>query len=139
MPYKIYEHIPNHSLYTSIWGEYKPDELEASNQEVIAYMDNAKGLVHNITDFRKMTAYPIDLHKLTKTFTLFAHPRMGWEIVITNDNVVKYLSAMVVQIVKRSNSREGGIKVVGSTQEALAVLEHVAPYLGKPLPFPELS
>lgn len=137
MPYQIHEHIPNHSLYTVIWGEYKPEELEASNREAIAYMDTAHGIVHNITDFRKMTSYPTDLNKLTKTFTLFAHPKMGWQIVIAQDNVVKFLSTMVVQIVKKANARQGGIKVVNTPEEALAVLEHVAPYLGKPQPFPE--
>jgi hypothetical protein len=139
VPYKTYEHIPNHSLLTHVWGNYSPDELEASNQEVIEYLDKAQGLVHLVTDFRKMTGYPVDINKLSKTFTLFAHPKMGWEIVIAEDQLVKFLSTMVVQIVKRRNNRQGGIKVVSTPEEALAVLEHIAPYLGKPVPFPETA
>jgi hypothetical protein len=139
MPYKTSEHIPNHSLYTRVWGEYSPAELESSNQEVIDYLDTAQGLVHLITDFRGMTGYPVDINKLSKTFTLFAHPKMGWEIVIAQDQVVKFLSTMVVQIVKKRHNRLGGIKVVSTPEEALAVLEHVAPYLGKPVPLPETA
>jgi hypothetical protein len=137
MPYQYSEYIPKHVLYFRVWGEFTPDDTIGANQDSLNYLDKSNHPVHFITDFRQMTAYPLNLRVLTSTFTLFAHPKIGWEIIITQDKLVKFFSMMVAQTLIRGKNRQALVKVVNSPEEALRFLAHIAPELGELKALPE--
>lgn len=138
MPYKLYDYIPNRVLYVRIWGDYSADELVTSNQEVLNYLNRASHKIINISDFMLMRDYPKNVFKLASTFTLFGHPQHNWQIVISPDAAVRFISSTVIQMAKRANNKIQ-FKVAASPEEALLILPHLDPQLLNLPPFPAVE
>ncbi len=127
MPYQYFEYIPNRIIYFKVTGEFTAQELIESNQNIINHLDAAAPPLHFITDFRAMTSYPMNLKQLVEAFTVFSHPKLGWDIIISTDRVVGFLSLTVIRVVGKT--QKDNLKVVKTLDEALEALVVVAPDL----------
>lgn len=53
---------------------------------------------HIIIDMQAVTDYPHNVQDLLKSITLFRSEGLGWNLLITNDTVLRFLGSALVQI-----------------------------------------
>ncbi|MCU0498970.1 MAG: hypothetical protein MUF87_16585 [Anaerolineae bacterium] len=126
MPSKTTLYIPDHVAYTKIWGVFTAAEMTATNQEVIAILDQAPQPMQLIVDFREMTDFPKKLTYLSSTFTVFSHPKHDWQFVLSSDRVINFVSQLTFQVVAPSH-RKNRMLVTSNPQEILDVLVKFLP------------
>ena len=138
MPYKIYEYLPTKALYLMIWGHFTDDELLESNQKAIEYLDQNSTKVSLISDFTYMTNYTKNVFKLANAFTVFNHPQHHWQVVISDDKLVSFISNTVIQIGKRTNNKYN-FKIVPNSDDAMEFIRNIFPEYTELPPFPDFD
>ncbi|MFZ4815048.1 MAG: hypothetical protein ACOYL5_10980 [Phototrophicaceae bacterium] len=139
MPYKIIEYVPNRVLYTCVWGRYLSEENALSNAEIIAYLDKQSNRVDLIVNFLQMTDYPKNIFSLASSFSMFAHPNHGWQVVVASNRLVRFMAEQTIYIAKGRNAYNKAI-LCSTTAEACQQLAKTVPELGAlTTPLPDLA
>jgi hypothetical protein len=136
MPYQFYpDYVPGKVIFVTIWGDFSGQEMAQCNDDCIGYLDRSGANTHILTDFRQLNSDTRKVGLLAKTFSVFAHPNMGWEVVITPNATTRFVASMVVQLVKQTDGA-ARYKAVATPAEALEFLAHIDPTLPLLPPFP---
>ena len=121
MPHTISWLLQGRIVHTDFYGEMVAEEIQEATREIIELMDEGDGpLVHVITDTTGLGRYLIKVGLVNSSaLDALRHPKMGWSIIISDNNVVKYLSGIVTGI---SRAR---FRAFGTLEEGLAFLNQV--------------
>lgn len=122
MPYKLEWHCNNHIVHFDMIGKIDADEMEeACNRIRDEYLETGTAPIHLIVDGRSVEQYPNDIRLIHRATSLYAnHENIGWVVIIGAQNRTSvFFANVVLQSLKRN------FRMVGSLEEALAVIERV--------------
>jgi hypothetical protein len=136
MPHRTYEYIPGKVLYHDLYGEVSLAELKQSMAELMVFMDQSDRPLHLISDMRRIESYPNNIRELSKTLLVFSHPRMGWEILISNSPAARFIGSSVVQISSSQVGRAARFKAFATADEVMVFLKRLDPSLTELPPLP---
>ena len=120
MPYKIEWQTPTVVISLKLEGVVTLTELRAFNAEIINMIDSVdRTLTHLIADFSDATLLPTKVADLRNTLTYLQHENIGWTALITNDQLMRFVTSIVSQM---SQAR---FRSFESFEDALEFIDYV--------------
>ena len=128
MPYKLHWYQENRILVGTFNGSFAPNDLVEINDAAVEMIRQGTPPVHDIIDALALEKIPFDLKLLNKSMQWFKEPNLGWVIVIAKNPLFGFFGTILSQAAGKH------VRVVGSWEEALAMLMKADPSLGNLTP-----
>jgi hypothetical protein len=124
MNYSVSEAIENRVAYNQFDGQLQAQEINQCYMDMLTIVENkAEGdpLYHIIVDVSQVSKMPSDMKVLLPKvgYDLLQHPKSGWFILVSSNQIHSYLASMISQVTKIR------FRQVSSKEEALAFLQDV--------------
>lgn len=139
MTTEVYWLVPERVIYLRVTGVLTVAEIAETNRRNIALLATITHdlPIHFIDDNREMTKAPTNLGEVRAANKEFAeHPKAGWWVIIDTSRMVRFMTAVVSQINRKS------VKATATWEDVVAFFPHVdatlpplpsAPPTGEPL------
>lgn len=93
-------YIDGHILLIYCWDNFTIDQLHRVSTQGAALVREGERPVHILFDMRQAVQFPHNLPEILRLTPMFTEPGVGWLVVISDSNMVRFLSSAVAQ---RSN------------------------------------
>ena len=102
MAYQISWLVEGRVMQIIVNGTTTVEEIQDQALSLTKYLDNGQGpLVHTFIDLLQLENFPINLSLLNNSMaSTLQHSKVGWNIVITSNRMVKFLTSLVMQLSK---------------------------------------
>jgi hypothetical protein len=124
MNYSASEAIENRVAYNHFDGQLQPQEINQCYIDMLQIVENKtedEPLYHIIVDVSQVDKMPSDMKVLLPKvgYELLQHPKSGWFILISSNEIHSYLASMISQVTKIR------FRQVNTKDDALAFLYDV--------------
>jgi hypothetical protein len=98
MPYTIGWHIPDRVVLITFEGTMTLDDIDHMNLDTMALVGQGVPPIHVVSDLLAMERYPTSIQEISKFIRNDMKARLGWTIVITRNKLVRFMSAIIIQL-----------------------------------------
>jgi hypothetical protein len=124
MNYSASEAVENRVAYNHFEGQLQAQEINQCYIDMLQIVENKTEddpLYHIIVDVSEVNKMPSDMKVLLPKvgYDLLQHPKSGWFILVSNNQIHSYLASMISQVTKIR------FRQVTTKEEALAFLHDV--------------
>lgn len=117
-------------IFEQLYGDVTIDDVAAVFDALQSHMDAGQAPIHIINDMRFLRKYPLNLRLIRQALRGPASSKLGWLVVIHNDNpLIKFTVATIAQLMI-TNLRMCSVK---TPEEALRFLLSRDPSLDEAL------
>jgi hypothetical protein len=116
-PWHIQWLIPGRVIHIQLPDTFTLDDLHHLNVAWRQYLDQGTPLVHTLIDATRVKQSPLNVMKLREVMVSLDHPHFGWLIPITANKTLKFIGAIVPQMVGKTRNR-----MVATLEEAITFL-----------------
>lgn len=125
MAYELSWIEPGRILGFKISDHHSDADIAESITEILAYLEQGVKPVHFLVDLRTIKSFPPNVVSVYHGVSpVLQHDKVGWYVVIGNNNTLVNFFVSTVTQIARSNAR-----LVSSHEEAMAVLQRIDPSL----------
>lgn len=128
MPFKVSWYIPDHILYTRMWGQVSHDDLTEMNHLLNQHLDeSSQQMVYQITDDSEVQGISPSLADMKQSITVLTHPRLRWVLVVGEVNLfINFMVSTLMHLFRvryrRMKTLDEALKFVVEQNPALAEL-----------------
>lgn len=106
-------------IVSYVWDDFSEGEMAVGVRKAEQMMETGTPLIHDIIDMRHMGKHPINIRRISELMTIFRDDRLGWVVLVSENDVVRFLSRTVLSLVR------GRFRAVATPEEAIAFLQEI--------------